>query len=253
MSYIDFINRFWQCDVEVAFNPSDTRLFFYLVDTCNKLHWKQPFGHSDRHLALRLGMSVNTVRESKNRLKQRGLIDFISPEKRSKSYDGQTRYRIVSVSKINTDTDTVSDTVGDTDADTVPDTDTDTNKRLDKTRHIIPPIVPHETGDGSESGSIHDGCTTTTDAAMSEADASAVDTTRSGRKPFRRPTLEQVRQYCQERNNGIDPQEFIDFYTSKGWRVGKSPMKDWKACIRTWEASRKRNQQVKTTKQEIPL
>ena len=52
---------------------------------------------------------------------------------------------------------------------------------------------------------------------------------------FKKPTLTEVEEYCKERNNEVDPQKFIDFYESKGWLVGKSPMKDWKACIRTWE------------------
>ena len=52
---------------------------------------------------------------------------------------------------------------------------------------------------------------------------------------FRKPTFEEVSAYCKERNNNVDPQRFIDFYESKGWKVGKTPMKDWKACIRTWE------------------
>lgn len=52
---------------------------------------------------------------------------------------------------------------------------------------------------------------------------------------FRKPTFEEVSAYCKERNNNVDPQRFIDFYESKGWKVGKTPMKDWKACIRTWK------------------
>lgn len=59
------------------------------------------------------------------------------------------------------------------------------------------------------------------------------------------PTLQEVKDYCEERNNGIDPQEFIDFYTSKGWVIGKSPMKDWQAAIRTWEQKRKTEQPKK--------
>lgn len=49
------------------------------------------------------------------------------------------------------------------------------------------------------------------------------------------PTLEDVSEYCTERDNGVDPQKFIDFYESKGWMVGKNKMKDWKAAVRTWE------------------
>lgn len=52
---------------------------------------------------------------------------------------------------------------------------------------------------------------------------------------FTPPTLEQVQEYCEERNNDVDPQRFIDFYSSKGWMVGKTKMVDWKACVRTWE------------------
>ena len=49
------------------------------------------------------------------------------------------------------------------------------------------------------------------------------------------PSLSEVKAYCQERNNGINPQHFIDFYASKGWMIGKNKMKDWKAAVRAWE------------------
>ena len=62
------------------------------------------------------------------------------------------------------------------------------------------------------------------------------DTKKRGRgKPFSPPTVEQVSDYCQERGNSVDPETFVDFYASKGWKVGNNPMKDWKACVRTWE------------------
>lgn len=53
---------------------------------------------------------------------------------------------------------------------------------------------------------------------------------------FTKPTLEEVTAYCKERNNNVDPQQFVDHYESNGWRVGgRSAMKDWKASVRTWE------------------
>lgn len=58
------------------------------------------------------------------------------------------------------------------------------------------------------------------------------------RKPasrFTPPTVEEVRAYCQERQNNVDPEKFVDYYTSNGWVVGKSKMKDWKAAVRSWE------------------
>ena len=56
-------------------------------------------------------------------------------------------------------------------------------------------------------------------------------------KRFSPPTLEEVTAYCQERKKGVDPNRWYDFYQSKGWMVGKNKMKDWKACVRTWEKS----------------
>lgn len=58
------------------------------------------------------------------------------------------------------------------------------------------------------------------------------------RKPkpvFIVPTTEEVAAYCRERGNSIDPQRFVDHYTSNGWVVGKAKMKDWRAAVRTWE------------------
>lgn len=52
---------------------------------------------------------------------------------------------------------------------------------------------------------------------------------------FSPPTVDEVRAYCQERGNSVNPERFVDFYAAKGWRVGNQPMKDWKACVRTWE------------------
>ena len=49
------------------------------------------------------------------------------------------------------------------------------------------------------------------------------------------PTLEDVKAYCSERKNKVDPERWYDYYTSNGWKVGKNPMKDWKAAVRTWE------------------
>lgn len=54
-------------------------------------------------------------------------------------------------------------------------------------------------------------------------------------KRFVKPTVDEVRAYCLERQNDIDPEYFIDYYEARGWVVGKTPMKDWKATVRTWE------------------
>lgn len=61
------------------------------------------------------------------------------------------------------------------------------------------------------------------------------------RHRFSPPSVEDVRAYCTENGYRIDPDSFVDFYTSNGWRVGKNPMKDWKAAVRSWERKEKQN------------
>ena len=64
------------------------------------------------------------------------------------------------------------------------------------------------------------------------------NTTNKGR--FTPPTVEEVREYCQERKNSISPESFVNYYTSKGWMIGKNKMKDWKAAVRSWESREKK-------------
>jgi len=56
-------------------------------------------------------------------------------------------------------------------------------------------------------------------------------------KRFKKPTLDELEHYCIERQNKVDIQKFFNFYESNGWKVGKNPMKDWRASIRTWESN----------------
>lgn len=59
---------------------------------------------------------------------------------------------------------------------------------------------------------------------------------------FTPPTTDEVRDYCQERGNSVDAQRFVDYYTSKGWMIGKNKMKDWRAAVRTWERNTKKEE-----------
>lgn len=52
---------------------------------------------------------------------------------------------------------------------------------------------------------------------------------------FQKPSFEELKAYCQERRNNISPQKFLDHYEANGWKVGRNPMRDWKAAVRTWE------------------
>ncbi len=60
---------------------------------------------------------------------------------------------------------------------------------------------------------------------------------------FIKPSVQDIKEYCLERKNTVNALKFFDFYESKGWKVGKTPMKDWKACVRTWEATEEKPQE----------
>jgi hypothetical protein len=66
---------------------------------------------------------------------------------------------------------------------------------------------------------------------------------------FIKPTLDELKEYCNNNNYTIDINYFYDYYESKGWMIGKDKMKDWKATIRNW-VRREHNNKPKVTKQE---
>jgi predicted phage replisome organizer len=70
------------------------------------------------------------------------------------------------------------------------------------------------------------------------------------RKRFVKPTLSEIEQYCIERNNNVNAEQFFDYYESNGWKVGKNSMKDWKACVRTWERNEYRKPNSKKNSKE---
>lgn len=72
------------------------------------------------------------------------------------------------------------------------------------------------------------------------------------RKRFTPPTLTDVKQYCEERNNHVDAEKFIDYYESNGWMVGRNKMKDWKAAVRSWERN-SYGSQTQNTQIIIPM
>lgn len=59
------------------------------------------------------------------------------------------------------------------------------------------------------------------------------------RKRFKPPTVDEVRSYCSERGNGIDAERFIAYYSARNWMMGKTPMKNWKSAVITWEKNEK--------------
>ena len=69
-------------------------------------------------------------------------------------------------------------------------------------------------------------------------------------KTFNVPSVREVEEYCEERSNGIDATHFHDYYSARGWMIGKNGMKDWKAAVRTWERNRSGNSNNEKSKDD---
>lgn len=89
--------------------------------------------------------------------------------------------------------------------------------------------------DGVYTRCIHDVSSLDTQVSIGKVSIGKVSKDREPPKRFTAPSLEEVKEYCAERKNNVDPERFINYYTANGWKVGKNPMKDWKAAIRSWE------------------
>lgn len=134
------------------------------------------------------------------------------------------RYRREHGLDASTDDTTVCDPIRDNTGDTVTDTDTVTGT-------VTGTGVPVELGTENKEKTPN-GVKKKVAAATA---APVAPQQESKAKRFTRPSVEEVRAYCEERGNGVSAEAFVDFYESKGWKVGNSPMKDWRAAVRTWE------------------
>ena len=91
MTYIELINKFWSLDEDWEFTCCETRLYFYLLKTANRLGWVDSWTRSDTKVSSDVGVSVNSMKSARNRLVQAGLITFKSGGKGQRN---KTRYQI---------------------------------------------------------------------------------------------------------------------------------------------------------------
>ena len=80
----------------------------------------------------------------------------------------------------------------------------------------------------------------TNTSSTNKSNTDVLNTESKKRQRFSPPSVEDVRAYCLDRGNTVDADAFVDFYASKGWRIGQNPMKDWRAAVRTWEKRERR-------------
>lgn len=174
--------------------------YCYLVDQWNRLGQKKQFGLPTSYTMECLGIgSYNTYKDTLNDLVKFGFVKIVSDSK------NQHQSKIVALSNFDKAPDKALDKATARATDKAPDTITKPlNKEL---------LNNNTVGSSNEAPQPH----------------------KPKRKVFEPPTLEQVQSYCVERSNSVNAQQWIDYYTSNGWMVGKNKMKDWQAAVRTWE------------------
>ncbi|WP_295234972.1 hypothetical protein [Veillonella sp.] len=201
MRYLDEVNAFWDW---ILTNPDVSTaarvLWFALMHFNNKSGWKREFNVSMSSLELSTGLSKSGVVRARNVLKQCGLISYRVRSGRQSTIYSINYFACHRETQNGTQTDTQTETQAETVADTQDGTQAETIPRIDKTRLDNKESKPKKM------------------------------TSR-----FVKPTIDEVMDYCRQRNNQVDANRFVDYYESNGWLVGKAKMKDWRAAVRTWE------------------
>jgi len=105
-----------------------------------------------------------------------------------------------------------------------------------KYKELLDQLTLDENKAYTKPDSIHDVYITDTQVRLDKV--SIGKDSKDNNSRFTPPTLDQVKDYCKERNNSVDAIKWFNFYEAKGWMVGKNKMKDWKAAVRTWEESK---------------
>ena len=198
MNYILEINAFEQW-TETHYLPIPSQLLWYkLMSICNKAGWSEWVTVGNQRLMATLQMS----REASFIKARDELIKAGLIEYQKGKKGCPNKYRMVSF--------------------------TFKNEVESVVESVVQNVVKSEVQTEVESVAIYK----LKQNETKEKDANA------SKKKFAPPSLEEVEAYCKERGNTVDAAQFIDFYASKGWLVGKVTMKDWKAAVRTWERNR---------------
>ena len=209
MGYIDEINAFQQWLLTATnVSATDIALWYALMHYNNTTGWKREFNVAIKTLEVSTKCTKPTVIKARNKLKQLGLIDFISREGNQSAVYRMIPFR----NQFELNNFTQMDTQSYTQMDTQSYTQMDTIHRLDKTRLL----------------------STNTNVLVEGESPPAKEKKKATRKVFVKPTPSEIQTYVDEHNLQVDVERFFDYYEGNGWKVGKNPMKDWKATARNW-------------------
>jgi hypothetical protein len=202
-TYVTLLSTFWLIDREIPFSAAETRLYTYLVNSAYALGFKTGLTRADGLLAAELSMSRNTLLSAREKLIRGGLVTL----------DDGRQGRVKNVYHINTNVN-VQVVV----------------QKLNNKQNI----KPITTNPKPKKNKVIEPVATIQPSLFPEVEVKQDENVKEKSHRFVKPTEEQVATYIQEKGYTFTASAFIDFYESKGWVVGKSPMKDWKAACRTW-------------------
>lgn len=280
MKYIEEVNRFHMWLASHPDIPTPARLlWFVLMHYNNGCYWKRVFSLSMSSLTAATGLSASSIRRARDVLQEAGriryttrsgkqstlyeIIPLIGEGMRTVSVDNSERGTEELLSNATTmlakSPDDVTATRSEDELAILPDnvgdalSDSLQHQSPNACHDVLQGEVQGESQGESQGGCIHRQDKTrldnTKETTVKKGGAEKGNAKKEPKRCFTPPSVAVVRAYCEERGNGIDPEEFVDFYGSKGWMVGKSKMKDWKCALRNWERRRKEekngNQQAK--------
>jgi len=204
LNYIQELNEFRNWALLNNLSTSEIVTLFALYQINNMSNWTKWFSVPNSTFQSLTGLSRESINQARNKLKQRKRIDFI-----------QGKLTIAAKYKINYFAYDISDIEVDKEVDK--EVDIEVDKEVDV-------LLPHTK-------------TNNTNNTNKQEKYKKENT-----KKFVPPTIEEVKNYCLERKNAVDADKWVNYYTSNGWKVGKNPMKDWEAAVRTWEGTDKPKQ-----------
>ena len=213
MNYLAELKAFYD---RLELNPLPSpaiALWHALMSIANKTGWQQEFTVAVSVLVLKSGLNAQAIKRARNRLEQDGYIKW-----KSRGGNLAAIYHMNSLVVQNN-----SKNVPQCEPQVVPQCE--------------PQIVPQ-----TEPQSVPQCGPQVVPINKHKQNETEKEVPNGIKKKFSPPSVNEVEEYCRERNNGIDAETFIDFYTANGWMQGQGkPIKDWKACVRTWEKREKKS------------
>ena len=208
MNYIAEIKAFYD---RLELNPLPSpaiALWHALMSIANKTGWQQEFTVAVSVLVLKSGLNAQAIKRARNRLEQDGYITW-----RSRGGNQAAVYHLNSLVVQNE-----VKNVPQCEPQSVPQTEP---QSVPQCEPQSVPINKHKLNETKK------------------------EVPNGTKKKFSPPSVLEVSEYCIERNNGLDAEAFVDYYTANGWVQGQGkPIKDWRACVRTWEKRKRQNSQL---------